>query len=246
MEPEKQSPTIFGVDSGKLWAFAAAALILLALLFVYANNERQNIANQLQNSSVLPNGTQPAYFRGNPNATVEITEFFDFQCPYCSAAEGKNKQVQDYLAAKYGSYQPAVELLLEKYGNGSNSKIKLSYHDFPFIGQESFQASLAARCAGEQGKYLEYHDYLMSHQQGENQGAFGDANLAALAQSLGLDTAQWGGCFSSGKYLQDINADIQLGRTLGVTGTPAFFVNRAPVDASFSAMDSAVSAKLVK
>ena len=70
------------------------------------------------------------------------------------------------------------------------------WRDFAFLGEESIRAAEAARCAGEQGKFWEYHDYLFNYIwdnyyskniSGENVGAFSDRNLKSFAAALGLD-----------------------------------------------------------
>src|SRR5205085_997458 len=86
----------------------------------------------------------PSRLRGNPNAPVTIVEFSDFQCPYCRAAE------------------PTIKEVLDKY----KDKVRFSYRDYPLkqIHPHAEQAAEAARCAGEQGKYWEYHDLLYAKQ----------------------------------------------------------------------------------
>jgi len=81
-------------------------------------------------------------------------------------------------------------------------------------------ASEAARCAHEQGKFWEYHDKLF-----ENQRALDPANLKSYAVGLGLDADAFNACFEGGKFRADVQRDYQVGQSLGVTGTPAFFVN---------------------
>ena len=93
------------------------------------------------------------------------------------------------------------------------------------MGEESFRAAEAARCAGEQGRFWEYHDKLFKSQNGENEGAFADANLKKFAGDLKLDTAKFNACFSSGKYKSAVEASTEGGRKAGVNGTPATFVN---------------------
>lgn len=81
-------------------------------------------------------------------------------------------------------------------------------------------AALAADCANEQGKFWEYHDKLF-----ENQRALEDDNLRTYAQDVGLDMDKFNECYNSKKYQSDIDTDVAEGRALGVTGTPAFFIN---------------------
>ncbi len=81
-------------------------------------------------------------------------------------------------------------------------------------------AAEAANCAAEQGKFWEYHDRLF-----QNQQALQPPSLKQYAGELGLNTEQFSACFDSGKYRDDIAKDVQDAQRLGVSGTPAFFVN---------------------
>lgn len=92
-------------------------------------------------------------------------------------------------------------------------------------GSESRRAAEASECAREQGEFWNYHALVFANQQGEGQGAFSDRRLKAFAETLGLDTQAFNTCFDSGRYAGDVQADEQLGRSLGVSGTPTVFVN---------------------
>jgi protein-disulfide isomerase len=81
-------------------------------------------------------------------------------------------------------------------------------------------ASEAARCAGAQGKFGEDHDRIFA-----NQRQLEDANLKTYAEELELDMAAFNTCLETGQFKAQIVADYQGGSRLGVTGTPAFFVN---------------------
>ena len=137
--------------------------------------------------------------RGAADAPVTIVEFSDFQCPYCKRAH------------------PAVEQLLTQYGQ----KVRFVYRDFPLPNHpQARPASVAARCAGEQGKYWEYYKDLM-----ETDGALDAADLKARAEKLTLDLAKFEQCAASDKYNAAIDEAEKQGRKLGVSGTPTFFVN---------------------
>ncbi|MDO8659873.1 MAG: thioredoxin domain-containing protein, partial [Candidatus Parcubacteria bacterium] len=98
------------------------------------------------------------------------------------------------------------------------------YRDYAFLGPESVKSAEAARCAGDQEKFWEYHDYLYSHQNGENKGAFADANLKSFAKKIGLDSASFDKCLDDGKYTQAVADAKTEGNTAGVTGTPKGFI----------------------
>lgn len=143
---------------------------------------------------------------GDASAPVTIIEYADFQCPYC----GKF----------FKEVEPSVR---EKYVK--TGKVKFVYRDFAFLGQESLWSANAARCAGEQGKFWEMHDYIYSNQKGENQGAFSKENLKKFASVLGLNRSAFDGCLDSDKYLNTIQKQTKDGGSAGVQGTPANFVN---------------------
>jgi protein-disulfide isomerase len=144
-------------------------------------------------------GYDAARLRGDPKAPVMIVEFSDFQCPYCHQVE------------------PTLKQLLSKYPD----KVSLAYRDFP-LAQLHPQAELAAeasRCAGEQGKFWEYHDQLYTASNLERTA------LLDYARGLKLDDKQFGSCLTSEKYKAEIDEDIQEGKKAGVSGTPGFFIN---------------------
>ena len=101
----------------------------------------------------------------------------------------------------------------------------MGYFNFAFLGEESLWAAEAAECAGDQDAYWEFHDYLFSHQNGENQGAFSKDNLKKFAVELKLDTQAFNECMDSGKYTQLITDQTNFARQLGVQSTPSFLVN---------------------
>lgn len=145
-------------------------------------------------------GYDPARLRGNPKAPVSLVEFSDFQCPFC------------------GKVEPTLKDLLSKY----KDQVRVAYRDFPLsqIHPQAQGAAEATRCAGEQGKYWEYHDLLFA-----NQAKLDAASLAEHAGSLALDKKKFNECLKSGKFKAAVLQDFQDGSQAGVTGTPAFFIN---------------------
>ena len=142
----------------------------------------------------------PARLRGDPKASIIILEFSDFQCPYCQSVE------------------PTLKSLLAKY----EGRVSLSYRDFPLrdIHSQSQMAAEAGRCAGEQGKFWEFHDLLFAHQNKLSQ-----EDLFEQASILNLDNKQFAACLNSGKYKAQIEEDLQLGLRSGLNGTPGFIIN---------------------
>jgi len=115
------------------------------------------------------------------------------------------------------------------------------------IGQESTWAAEAARCAGDQGHFWDYHDKLFDSQAGENKGAFSKPNLKQFAADLELDTAQFNECLDSDKYLDAVNRDSAEGRQKGARGTPTVFVNDQMVpNPSYEQIKALIEAELAK
>lgn len=108
-------------------------------------------------------------------------------------------------------------------------KVRFGYFNFAFLGEESLWAAEAAECAGDQDAYWEFHDYLFSHQSGENGGAFSKDNLKSFASAIGLDTAAFNTCLDTGKFTQFVKDQTDIARQLGVQSTPTFAVNGQPV-----------------
>jgi len=97
----------------------------------------------------------------------------------------------------------------------------LVFRDFPLGSHDKAQlAAEAANCAGAQDKFWEYHDKLF-----ENQKALDKDNLIKYASDLQLDSDAFTACLDSGRYTADVKQDAADGRKVGVTGTPAFFIN---------------------
>jgi protein-disulfide isomerase len=99
--------------------------------------------------------------------------------------------------------------------------LRMEWRDFPYRGQESVNAALAARAAQEQGKFWEYHDLLYETQA---QG-FSEGRLVDIADQTGLDVKQFRSSLESGSNEPAVRADFQEGQRLGVSGTPTFVIN---------------------
>lgn len=140
--------------------------------------------------------------KGNKNAPVTIVEFSDYECPFCEKF--------------YSETLPQIE---EKYIK--TGKVKFVYRDFPLnFHQNAQKAAEAAECAGEQDKYYEFHNKLFEEGVGGGIGAF-----KQYAKDLKLDTAEFNQCLDSGKMRAEVQKDLTDGQSLGVSRTPAFFIN---------------------
>jgi protein-disulfide isomerase len=144
--------------------------------------------------------TEGAPFLGPADAPVTIVEFSDFHCPYC-------KRVL-----------PSLTELRSRFGD----KVRLVFRDFPLdrLHPRARGAAEAARCAHDQNKFWKYHDVLFA-----NAPQAGPEQLKAYAEQVGLDVVAFERCLTSGKHAAGVQRDVDEGNRLGVTGTPAFFVN---------------------
>lgn len=140
--------------------------------------------------------------KGKPDATLTLIEFSDYQCPFCA------RHAIDTLAEIDKTYV-------------SSGKIRYVFRNFPIDGihPQAFRAHEAAACAAEQGKFWEMHARLFA-----NQKALNPADLPKHAETIGLEMSQFQACFDSRRLSARIRQDVTEGRSLGVNGTPMFFV----------------------
>jgi protein-disulfide isomerase len=109
--------------------------------------------------------------------------------------------------------------LVESYVE--DGTLRLEWRDFPYRGQESANAALAARAAQAQGKFWEYHDLLYDNQS----GGFSDERLIELAREAGLDVERFEEDLASGRFEQAVAEDFQEGQQMGIAGTPTFIID---------------------
>ena len=143
---------------------------------------------------------------GHEDAPITMIEFADFQCPYC-------KQFQENTFSRFK----------EKYID--SGKVKFYFQNYPFLGEESFSAAEAAKCAQDQNVFWEFHDTLYKSQTGENIGDFTNDKLKVLASKLKLNTNDFNACLDSSKYKQAVQDEYAFGLNYGVDSTPTLFIN---------------------
>ncbi|HYL55086.1 MAG TPA: thioredoxin domain-containing protein, partial [Gemmatimonadales bacterium] len=119
---------------------------------------------------------------GADSAKVEVTEYSDFECPFC---------------ASFATVQmPVIRQQLIATG-----KVRWRYRDFPLpLHQYSRYAALAAQCAGEQGKFWEMHDQLFSNHQWAQTGKNPASLFRDFARTIGLDVDKYDACVESQRY----------------------------------------------
>ncbi len=113
--------------------------------------------------------------------------------------------------------------LFEEYVK--DGTLRIEWRDFPYQGQESVDAAVAARAAQAQGKFWKYHDLLYENQSSGNSGGYSEENLISLAEEAGLDRRRFEEDLGSARYEETVQADFREGQSLGISGTPTFFIN---------------------
>ena len=166
----------------------------------------------------LPNGTMEESFtiggidlsmaapvEGNKDAPITIIEFGDYQCPKCKDwfQNEKSKITSNYI---------------------TKGIAKLYFLDSAWLGDDSIAAAQATYCADDQGKFIEYHSTLYNNQAGIQDGWANMDALKQFATDLKLDSEMFNECLDSGKYANRVSHNTEVGASLGVVGTPYFFI----------------------
>lgn len=144
---------------------------------------------------------------GAANAPVTIDLWSDFQCPVC------DRFARDFEPLLRTTYIP-------------DGTVRLVYHDYAFIGQESVDAAAAARVAAALGgSFWTYHDLLFANQGArENGGAFTRSRLADIAVAAGLDRAAFVAALDDPEYTNQVLSETQQGNRLGIAQTPTMII----------------------
>jgi len=200
-EPPERGP---GASRHLVTVAVAAGVLLFALAFFMAGfaahallDEDGGCGNEAVTAGVAEH--DPAW--GPEDAVVVIQEFADFQCPYCSK----------FALETYPQLKAAYE-----------DKVRFVFRDFPLssIHGSAQKAAEAAQCAQDQGVFWEFHDLLFAHQD-----AMAESDLRAYAEDAGADVDEFNDCLDSGRNTREVLLDMQDGRRMGITGTPAFLIN---------------------
>ena len=147
---------------------------------------------------------------GNADAPITVAEFGDYQCPACASFALNVK--------------PQVDLAYVQEG-----QVKFVYYDFPLINihPHAFIAARAARCAGDQDRFWDYHNELFRNQRAWSLSAGAPLGLFEdYAESLGMDVASFRSCLRSDRHAEVVSANLQLSNMLGIASTPTIMVSR--------------------
>jgi protein-disulfide isomerase len=138
--------------------------------------------------------------KGSAKAPVTVVEFSDFQCPFCQRFSRTLNEIERV-------YRDSVRIV---------------YRQFPIESIHPFavRAAEASLCANEQGKFWELHDAMF-----EDQSRLAVPDIVAKASRVGIDAGRFQTCVDSRKYSQQVQHDLSEAQRLGLSGTPAVFVN---------------------
>ena len=187
-------------------------------------NEGQQVVNEPAPTYEAPTADDDVVL-GEANAPVEVIIFGDYQCPFCERL-----------------YQETEKQLREEYVK--TGKVKMVYRDYPLSFHPAAQpAAEAAECAGDQGKYWQYHDALF-----ERQATITTLDYIGLAGELGLDRAAFKSCVDTHKFAAEVAKDLADGTAAGVDGTPASFINGQLISGAvpYTSFKTAIDAELAK
>ena len=180
---------------------------------------------------------------GNKKAKVIFVEASDPSCPYCHIAAGLNSELNNQVGSQFklvkdgGTYVAPVIEMKKLVDSGEASFVWLYFNGHG----NGEMGTKAMYCAYEKGKFWEVHDLLMTSKGYEllNNTVKNDKTqsgvLADFLKSANVDGLK--ACLDSGKYDDRLAADMELGRELGVSGTPGFFVNENNFAGAYSYKD---------
>ena len=200
------------VVGGGLALLGCAVLAVVLTVLLLIPNWRQTamqtpVSDVVVSVATASASSEPNNTLGDPNAPVKVVEYADFQCPYCRLY-----------------WQETEPQIIETYVK--TGKVYYEYRSVGgFLGEESQGAAEAAYCAGEQGKFWEYHDALFSHWSGENVGDFTPAKLKQYAASVGIDQVMFEQCLTSHRQADRVQQDLDDAKSDGIKATPSFLIN---------------------
>jgi protein-disulfide isomerase len=192
--------------------FSVIVVLVLGGLIAWARIANPPVdLSGFNNNSIIAaaeqNGNIADHTKGSATNEIILVEYGDYQCPSCGGAH------------------PNLNTLMEEYGDD----ITFVFRNFPLtaIHPNALTAAAAAEAAGLQGKFWEMHDMLY-----ENQSDWSNADtsrrtsiFSGYASSLGLDSERFSTDLAGRTVTQKVNFDMALGRSVGTSATPTFFLN---------------------
>lgn len=204
---------------------AVIAAVVVAGFLIYLNRPQAPGADIVVAEPLPASIPVAGMTMGAADAPVKIVEWGDYQCPACGilARSIEPQLVSEYIAPGTASFE---------------------FRNFAFLGPESQRAAAAAVCADKQDAFWPFHDTLYANQHSENQGAFSDERLQAMASKLGLDMTAFNACLDDSATADAVAASTAGGRDQGVNATPWLTVNGTRVQnwQDWAALSAAIEA----
>jgi len=210
---------VIGVAAGWLMARSGAARNTTSAQLRQILNEVKRMRVAVERAPAAPSAAQAAPSRdpqavsvsiegspsmGREDAPLTLVGFMDYQCPFCGRF---HTQAFEQLKTNF------IDTGLLRY---VNRDLPLPFHE------DAEQAALAARCAGDQGRYWEMRDALM-----RNPGSLSAEAMRSHATALSLDVTRFKECLDNKPYLEAIWKDASDAQAAGLMGTPSFVLGKA-------------------
>lgn len=196
------------------------AVIVAGLIGVFVVFNKPGAATTADGSTLVRSDSQR---RGS--GSVQLVEFGDYQCPSCSAAH------------------PVVQKLLSEY----NGKVTFIFRNFPLetIHKNAMLAAKYAEAAAKQNKFWQMHDKLYESQSEWSEQVDPSGKFAEYASTLGINASQLKTDATAAAVTALIQRDMQDGNTVGITGTPTFYVAGKQVASNdYNSLKAAIDAAL--
>jgi protein-disulfide isomerase len=197
------------------------AILAAVIIFGGSDSDSEKAVQQLEAAqSTTPFELAAGARLGKDDAPIKLTQFEDFQCPFC---------------LRYTSADEPT--LIEEYVK--TGKMQITYEHFPGLGFESVRAAGAAQCAADQNLFWQYHNLLFLTQAKAGQldnekvqvDRFSEDNLKDYASQVGADRTKFDACVDADTHITLVQDQQRRARSLGITGTPGFLINGQPFGA---------------
>ncbi len=186
----------------KKYYIAIPGAVAIIAVSTYPFYPHQNDNSTISVQALIENGSS---MLGNSNAKIAIAEVGDYKCAYCHLFRQNTK-----------------DQLIQKYVD--TGKVNFVFRDFPLNGPDSILSAEAFYCAGDQGKYWQYHDESYNNDGGERTGWVNKKSLDKFATNVGSGLGQFDKCMNDKKYESKILDNQNFGQEIGINATPSFII----------------------
>lgn len=196
--------------TGKLQKIVIGLLILAGLSYGGYRLVRWINAPQPEIAQAEIEVAGDEWIKGNPQASVTLVEYSDFQCPACK------------------NFSPLVRRLSDEFSDD----VRVVYRQLPLISihRNAFDAAKASEAAGRQGKFWEMHDKLFENQDKWESDSSPEDKFEEYAKELGLDLDRYKADYDSDEVKDDVNSDVSTANRLGLSSTPSFILDGRKIE----------------